>query len=735
MDAERWSNVCRARWAYEHGEERIGAYPQEAILEISARCNLRCQMCAINYDTRHRSTSGRPAYFEPALFERLRPLFPDLLRAHLYGLGEPVLNRHLVSFIEELSRAGVETCFTTNATLIDEERAFAFARAGADRISVSIDGATAKTYETIRRGAKFSSLLRGVAALGEARRRYGRPCVTVNFVAMASNFRELPLMVEMCAEHGVSELSVEPLFYWGEESPELKEHYGRESLARFPREEGRQVLAEAQRRAKQHGLYFCSRLLASEGSLDYRARVAEARDGVSWVCSEPWSTVFITAAGEVRTCCLNGTVFGNLFEQSFDEIWNGEPYRIFRRQHFGADVIPTGCATCKANGRQRHNPLFAAVEPVSYRPLLALAGEAPRPQGLALDWPRDGVAVTDPLVLTGSVADRGMRRFFGLGRRAWPHLMIDRTPIGLAEDSVVDGDRFVALLSAPYLSEGAHVLSLRSDVEPAPGWGRRTVHVVRSPARGQSLPATATATVICPLSRATRDIEVRLNGRAWTGASWLCGRTRRGGRGPQCSTWPSCRPAPTGSRSCRAASRPREFACNAWDSEAARGTHIRTGDSNHERIATGHPALHRQHLHVGLAQRRARERLPHPAETGEREPHGQHEGPDGACHDRSGRGAFGREKLDHMKILGARLQIVPSESGRMTEKLTRDMIEAAGGISMLRNSQHSPSGKRRRRTARADPPRCPRSRRCRSSWPRPGGRLAPLAPLGHRLRL
>ena len=28
--------------------------------------------------------------------------------------------------------------------------------------------------------------------------------------------------------------------------------------------------------------------------------------------------------------------------------------------------------------------------------------------------------------------------------------------------------------------------------------------------------------------------------------------------------------------------------------------------------------------------------------------------------------AFSREKLDHMKILGARLQIVPSESGGMT---------------------------------------------------------------------
>ena len=39
--------------------------------------------------------------------------------------------------------------------------------------------------------------------------------------------------------------------------------------------------------------------------------------------------------------------------------------------------------------------------------------------------------------------------------------------------------------------------------------------------------------------------------------------------------------------------------------------------------------------------------------------------------------AFAREKLEHMRILGARLQVLPSESGRMTEKLTRDMIEAA----------------------------------------------------------
>src|SRR5512134_1137415 len=42
--------------------------------------------------------------------------------------------------------------------------------------------------------------------------------------------------------------------------------------------------------------------------------------------------------------------------------------------------------------------------------------------------------------------------------------------------------------------------------------------------------------------------------------------------------------------------------------------------------------------------------------------------------------AFAREKLDHMRILGADLTLVPSDSGRMTGKLTRDMIEAARRI-------------------------------------------------------
>jgi len=43
--------------------------------------------------------------------------------------------------------------------------------------------------------------------------------------------------------------------------------------------------------------------------------------------------------------------------------------------------------------------------------------------------------------------------------------------------------------------------------------------------------------------------------------------------------------------------------------------------------------------------------------------------------------AFSREKLDHMRALGAELTLVESEDGRTTKKLILDMIEAARAIS------------------------------------------------------
>lgn len=42
--------------------------------------------------------------------------------------------------------------------------------------------------------------------------------------------------------------------------------------------------------------------------------------------------------------------------------------------------------------------------------------------------------------------------------------------------------------------------------------------------------------------------------------------------------------------------------------------------------------------------------------------------------------AFSKEILDHMRLLGAKLTIVPSDNGKQMEKLTKDMIREAHAI-------------------------------------------------------
>ena len=48
--------------------------------------------------------------------------------------------------------------------------------------------------------------------------------------------------------------------------------------------------------------------------------------------------------------------------------------------------------------------------------------------------------------------------------------------------------------------------------------------------------------------------------------------------------------------------------------------------------------------------------------------------------------AFSREKLDHMRALGARLTLVPSEGGRTTKQLILKMIDVARGLARQPNT-------------------------------------------------
>jgi radical SAM protein with 4Fe4S-binding SPASM domain len=63
-------------------------------------------------------------------------------------------------------------------------------------------------------------------------------------------------------------------------------------------------------------------------------------------CAIPWTGLDITADGNVAPCHIfYDLVMGNIYENSFEDIWNGEPYRKFRAhmERYGLMPICPGC--------------------------------------------------------------------------------------------------------------------------------------------------------------------------------------------------------------------------------------------------------------------------------------------------------------------------------------------------------------------------------------------------------
>jgi radical SAM protein with 4Fe4S-binding SPASM domain len=66
-------------------------------------------------------------------------------------------------------------------------------------------------------------------------------------------------------------------------------------------------------------------------------------------CTQPWEYVFIRANGDVAPCCAlfgsdKGAIMGNIFQQEFNAIWRGEPFREYRRT--SASGTNARCRVC-----------------------------------------------------------------------------------------------------------------------------------------------------------------------------------------------------------------------------------------------------------------------------------------------------------------------------------------------------------------------------------------------------
>jgi radical SAM protein with 4Fe4S-binding SPASM domain len=305
----------------------VSASPQSIQIECTTRCNLKCTFCELSYWTE------KPADLKLDTIQKMVEHLPKLKRVDLTGIGESLMNRDFFAIVKFLKSRGMYVTLNDNFTLMTEKAARRIVELGVDQIFLSLDGATKETYERIRVGANFDKVISNARRLLQTKREMGekRPEVKINTVVCSINYQELPAIVELAHDIGIGMVQFVNAITF--ESTEDVATTG-------VRQEVRATFQKTLERAHQLGVLV---------KIELFDKLPVQR------CDFPWKRNFVTYDGYVHPCCYttqtgdrraqNRRSFGNLSEDSFEEIWHSETYSTFRRK-MRAGVLPHACEHC-----------------------------------------------------------------------------------------------------------------------------------------------------------------------------------------------------------------------------------------------------------------------------------------------------------------------------------------------------------------------------------------------------
>lgn len=322
--------------------------PRYVQIEPVGQCNLRCRMCPIQF-RRDGPPYGPPAYMPFDAFTRLLDGFDGMSELHLQGLGEPMMHPRFFDMVAYAARRGITVTTSSNLTLLTETRAARCVTSGLARLHVSIDGATAGTYEAIRLRGRFDRVVRNVERIAAARRRLGAatPRLRLVMVLVRRNLPELPDVVRLARRLEIDDVFVQHLSHdFGESS--LPAHYRpmrdfveRETVLGEDPARVERFFAEAREVAESLGVEL--RLPRTAPRPHPPGTPGRAR------CDWPFTGAYVSYDGLAMPCCMVATPdrihFGSMVTEGVRAVWEGPAYGAFRAR-LESDDPPEVCRTC-----------------------------------------------------------------------------------------------------------------------------------------------------------------------------------------------------------------------------------------------------------------------------------------------------------------------------------------------------------------------------------------------------
>lgn len=173
-------------------------------IEPTSLCNLNCVTCIRNAWEEPMGRMSAETF--DRIIEGLKQ-FDPAPSIFFGGFGEPLSHPHIVEMVARAREISHTVELITNGVLLTEARATALIKAGLTRIWVSVDGATPEHFADVRLGAELPKIFKHIAGYRRIYRRLnsGRdPDIGIAFVAMQRNISDLPDLLRMSYQLGVS---------------------------------------------------------------------------------------------------------------------------------------------------------------------------------------------------------------------------------------------------------------------------------------------------------------------------------------------------------------------------------------------------------------------------------------------------------------------------------------------------------------------------------------------------
>jgi len=269
--------------------------PEIFQLELTNVCNLDCTICP------HSLMKRKKGYLRFDLLKKI--VKRDAVNTKIIGLhllGESLLHPQINEIVEYLKQHGINSELATNATVLTKSLSERLIKSGLKTIWFSFDGSAKEEYESIRRGANFSKVVKNIKTFLEINKEYGNNVHTIiQMVDLRKSEAEKERFYKFWQKSGASEVKVKFLDSWA-------------------------------------GTLF-NDLISSP-------------DEKRVPCEEPWKRVAILYNGDVVPCCRdwNGQyIYGNLNKQSLAEVWNSDRVASLRKEMLTGRYASEPCKSCK----------------------------------------------------------------------------------------------------------------------------------------------------------------------------------------------------------------------------------------------------------------------------------------------------------------------------------------------------------------------------------------------------